>query len=227
MNLLPHCPHSCGFSPLCILRCVLRLDDVEKPFSQMSQTCGLSPVCVRKCLLSSEGRSKHLPQNEHGNIFLLFRRIDLTELLLLFWFEMCPDMSRIAAALVTTSSSSFGVAGGDGGEDVRSSLQVSVTLTELLPPTTVSREISVSSDEETPESLETDTRSSNVDTGEKDSVSRLPSTFGIIGCINGKDKSNGDSIGRKRFFLSNSECKTMKEAIVTTFLKNPFRNLVF
>ena len=85
-------------------------------------------------------------------------------------------MSRDAE---TISSSVFGVAGGDGGEDARSNLQVSVTCTELLPP-----EISVSSDEETPESLETEILSSNVDTGEKDSVRRLPSKFGI-GCNNG------------------------------------------
>ena len=62
--------HSWGFSPLWILRCVLRLDDVENPFSQMSQTWGRSPVCVLKCRLSNEGRSKHFPQNEQGNIFL-------------------------------------------------------------------------------------------------------------------------------------------------------------
>ena len=70
MNLFPQVEHSCGFSPLWILRWVFKELEVENPFSQMSQTCGLSPVWVLKWRFNNEGRSKHFPQKLQGNIFL-------------------------------------------------------------------------------------------------------------------------------------------------------------
>ena len=149
---------------------------MENPFSHMSQTCGLSPVCVLKCRFNREGLSKHLPQNEQGNIFLLFLR-DFE----LFWLGvMFPPFCKGSETGTGDIVKSLGVAGGDGGE-AKSSLQFD--------------EISVSSDEETPESLEIDTRSSKVvvDIGENDWVS-LRTLFGIGSCINTRDKSNGDSV---------------------------------
>jgi hypothetical protein len=165
---------------------VLRLEEVENPFSQTSHTWGLSPVCVLKCLLSKEGRSKHFPQYEQGNIFLLFRR-DLTEFWSCFWLERRLDGGALAgeARLI---SSSLGVAGGDGGE-ARSSLQSTSTIWRDFS------KFSVSSEDETPESLETDTRSSIDDgIGENDWVISLSTVFGTGCCINGSDKSNGDSV---------------------------------
>ena len=144
----------------------------------MSQTCGLSPVCVLKCLFSSEGLSKHFPQNEQGNIFLLFLR-DF-ELFWLFWLGVLVFVAG-DFGVASGDVRSLGVAGGDGGE-AKSSLPLQFD------------EISVSSEEETPESLEIDTRSSKVvvDIGENDWVS-LRTLFGIGSCINTRDKSNGDS----------------------------------
>ncbi len=83
MNLLPQTPHWWGFSPLWILLCVFRLDDVEKPFWQTSQTCGRSPVWVRRWRFRRDGLSKHFPQKSQGSIFLDLDD-DLEWLLLLF-----------------------------------------------------------------------------------------------------------------------------------------------
>ena len=49
-------------------RCVFRDEEVENPLPQTSQTCGFSPVCVRRCLFSRDGRSNVLPQKEQGSI---------------------------------------------------------------------------------------------------------------------------------------------------------------
>uniref|UniRef100_A0A3B5QQL5 Uncharacterized protein n=1 Tax=Xiphophorus maculatus TaxID=8083 RepID=A0A3B5QQL5_XIPMA len=85
LKALLHSGHTCGRSPVCVLRCSVRCMLWMKPFPQVSQRNGRSPVwtrmCSRRCRygrtpewmrvwrIRLASREKVLPQSEHWKGF--------------------------------------------------------------------------------------------------------------------------------------------------------------
>uniref|UniRef100_A0A3B3XS94 Uncharacterized protein n=1 Tax=Poecilia mexicana TaxID=48701 RepID=A0A3B3XS94_9TELE len=85
LKALPQSGHTCGRSPVCVLRCSVRCMLWMKPFPQVSQRNGRSPVwtrmCSRRCRygrtpewmsvwrIRLASREKVLPQSEHWKGF--------------------------------------------------------------------------------------------------------------------------------------------------------------
>ena len=79
------------FSPLCINRCVLRLQTQENFFKQVSHAKDIFPVCVNRCVLKLPAWANFIKQEEVAEVVVLeeveevAQQLQPTELLTLQW----------------------------------------------------------------------------------------------------------------------------------------------